>query len=138
MSRTKANIDWKKVDEYLHAQCDGMGIAGILGIHYNTLYERCKKENNCDFSEYSARKKGEGKELLRKKQWDTAYKDGDRVMQIWLGKQYLDQVDKKEVKQEITGEGLKIVAPTTEAQEIIDRINQRNADNNATDPTDTE
>ena len=41
MGRPKANIDWNKVDDFLQAQCDGVGIAGILGFHPNTLYEAC-------------------------------------------------------------------------------------------------
>jgi hypothetical protein len=45
------------------------------------------------FSAYAAIKKGEGLELLRAKQFATAM-EGDKTMQIWLGKQYLDQKDK--------------------------------------------
>ena len=91
--RTKSVIDWNKVDKYLQAQCDGVGIAGLIGIHPNTLYEACKTEFKISFSEYSAIKKTEGKELLRAKQFQSAM-DGDKTMQIWLGKQYLGQKDK--------------------------------------------
>jgi hypothetical protein len=49
------------------------------------------------FSEYLQAKRGEGKELLRAKQFQSAM-DGDRTMQIWLGKQYLNQSDKHETK----------------------------------------
>jgi len=100
MARPKANIDWNKVDKYLQAQCGGTGIAGLLGIHPNTLYETCKEVYKCNFSEYSEQKKGEGKELLRAKQFQTAM-DGNVTMQIWLGKNYLEQADKQEIKGEI-------------------------------------
>lgn len=95
MGRPKTDIDWKFVDEHLQAQCDGVGIAGLLGIHPNTFYNAVKEKFNCDFSEYSAIKKGEGKELLRKKQMETAL-SGDKTLLVWLGKQYLDQKDKVE------------------------------------------
>jgi hypothetical protein len=36
--------------------------------------------------------------LLRKKQIDTALKDGNVTMQIWLGKQILDQKDNPEIQ----------------------------------------
>jgi hypothetical protein len=93
MGRKKINIDWDKVDSYLKAQCSGPGIAAILGVHENTLYNRCLIDKNVDFGAYAAIKKGEGREILRAKQFKTAM-DGDKTMLIWLGKQYLEQSDK--------------------------------------------
>lgn len=90
-------IDWNKVDNYLKAQCDGVGIAGIIGIHPNTLYEACEEQNKMSFSEYAALKKGEGRELLRAKQFQSAM-EGDKTMQIWLGKQYLGQKDSSKIE----------------------------------------
>lgn len=95
MGRNKANIDWNKVDRYLQAQCDATGIAGLMGICRDTLYNRCKEDNNIDFSTYSQQKKSEGRELLRGKQFETAMK-GDKTMLVWLGKQYLGQKDRHE------------------------------------------
>ena len=80
------------VDKYLQSQCEGTGIAGLLGIHPNTLYRRCEEEFGIRFSEYSQQKKSEGKELLRAKQFQTAMK-GDKTLLVWLGKQYLGQKD---------------------------------------------
>ena len=95
MGRPKAEIDWEKVDRYLNAQCEGTGIAEIIGIHPNTLYEACKTKFNISFSEYSAIKKAEGVELLKAKQYQTAM-EGNVTMQVWLGKQYAGQKDKVE------------------------------------------
>lgn len=96
MARPKADIDWKRVDELLKAQCGGVGIAGILGIHPDTLYLACQEKFKMGFSDYSAQKKSEGKELLRDKQFKLAL-EGDKSMLIWLGKQYLGQKDKNDV-----------------------------------------
>jgi hypothetical protein len=93
--RKRLIIDWAKVDKYLKAQCNGVSIAGILGIHPETLYNACKREFKLDFSAYSEKKKGQGKELLRAKQYDLAMK-GEKTMLIWLGKQYLEQKEKTE------------------------------------------
>lgn len=118
MGRPKAEIDWSKVDNYLKAQCDGVGIAGIIGIHPNTLYLQCEELFKISFSEYSAQKKTEGKELIRAKQFQTAM-EGDKTMLIWLGKQYCDQADKNQ----LTGkDGNPLIPPTV----IILPSNNRN------------
>lgn len=93
MGRPKFDIDWNKVDRYLQAQCDGVAIASLLGIHPDTLYLRCEQDKKMGFSKYSAIKKSEGVELLRAKQFSVAM-DGDRTMLVWLGKQYLNQKDR--------------------------------------------
>lgn len=95
MGAKKIEIDWQRVTRFLQAQCSGVGIAGILGIHENTLYERCKTDQDMEFMAFSAKKKAEGKELLKFKQFETAM-NGNVSMQIWLGKQYLGQRDQVE------------------------------------------
>jgi len=94
--RPRANINWSEVDNYLKAQCTGTSIAGILGIDAETLYNRCKEDNKMGFTEYSARKKAEGIELLKAIQYKTAMA-GNVVMQIWLGKQYANQRDRQDL-----------------------------------------
>ena len=96
MGRHKTNIDWEKVNKYLQAQCDGVGIASLFGVHPNTLYRRCEEKYKMSFSEYSAQKKTEGKELLRAKQYQVAM-SGDKTMLVWLGKQYLNQTDRRNI-----------------------------------------
>lgn len=125
MGRPKANIDWRKVDNLLKAQCDGVGIAGILGIHPNVLYEACKEVNKLSFSDYSAQKKSEGKELLRAKQFETAM-NGNVTMQIWLGKQHLDQKDRKDMTSNDQTLGMSItVESPDEKKQLEDFINRK-------------
>ena len=95
MARPKADIDWKKVGKLLQAQCSAVGIASMFGISTDTLYLRCKQDLKMDFTAFSAEKKSEGVELLRAKQYETAF-GGNVTMQIWLGKQYLGQRDQIE------------------------------------------
>jgi hypothetical protein len=89
-------VDWEKVDKYLQAQCDGVSVASILGISADTLYLRCVEEKEMTFTAYSAKKKAEGVQLLKAKQFQTAM-SGNVTMQIWLGKQYAGQREKAEV-----------------------------------------
>ena len=93
MGRKKIEIDWKRVDKLLKCQCNGTGIASLLGISADTLYRACESTYKIGFAAYSAQKKSEGKELLREKQMDTAL-EGDKTLLVWLGKQYLEQSDK--------------------------------------------
>jgi len=103
MSRPQADIDWDIVSEYLEAGCSGAEIAAMLGISAATLYDRCQTDNGLMFSEYSQQKKEKGDLILKKVQFESAIKDKDRTMLIWLGKQRLGQKEKAE--QDIKVEG---------------------------------
>ncbi len=96
-------IDWDLVAEYLMAGCSGVEIAAQIGVHENTLYQRCKLDLGIDFVAFKQEKQAAGESLLRKVQFDAAIKDKDRAMLIWLGKQRLGQKEKAE--QDIKVEG---------------------------------
>lgn len=80
--------------------CDGTEIAARFGIHPETLYRRVEEEFSVGFTHWLQQKRAIGKSTLREKQWKVAA-DGNQVMLIWLGKQYLDQADKKDIQQNI-------------------------------------
>ena len=106
--RPKSIIDWELVDNLLRAQCTGTEIAGQLGISTDTLYNHCETEKKTNFSAYSQEKKESGKAMLRSMQYQTAM-EGDRTLLVWLGKNHLDQTDKKE----ITGKDGRPLIPQT-------------------------
>lgn len=122
MGRPKANIDWHKVDNLLKAQCDGVGIAGILGVSPDTLYRACQDEHNIGFADYSAQRKSEGKELLRAKQFDSAM-SGDKTMLVWLGKQYLGQRDKTENENKNT-DVQQIIVKSQDEADLINELDE--------------
>lgn len=97
--RPKKLIDWDEVDYLLEADCEGTEIAAHLGMHPNVLYERCKTEKKCNFSEYLQQKKSKGNSLIKVKQFESATVDKDKTMLVWLGKQRLGQKDKQEIDQ---------------------------------------
>jgi hypothetical protein len=99
MGSVRKKIDWNEVGEYLKAQCSGVEIASMLGIHENTLYNHCKEDLQMDFVAFSQQKKSEGKQSLKKKQYDVAM-SGDKTMLVWLGKQLLEQTDTQKIKHE--------------------------------------
>ena len=98
-------IDWATIDRLLMIACTGEEISSYIGVDYDTLQRRCVKEYKCEFAEYI--KNGINKSFkisLRRAQWRSALgqydNDGNCIekpnisMQIWLGKQILNQSDK--------------------------------------------
>lgn len=104
-------IDWNKVDQLLEAGCKGTEIAAYFGVHEDTLYTRCQNEKGSRFSAYSQEKRSKGDSILRAKQFENAMK-GNTTMQIWLGKQRLDQRDSKDDVQQ--------------AQKVVFEVNYKN------------
>jgi hypothetical protein len=88
-------IDWKKVENLIIHGCSGVQIAATFGIHPETLYDRCLKENKKYYSEYSYEFWEKGNAQLHAKQYQMAMK-GDKALMIWLGKNRLKQSDKIE------------------------------------------
>ena len=103
MARPKVDIDWKRVNELLEADCEGTEIAAHLGIVPETLYRRCEADNKISFSKYLQEKKASGNSILKEKQFTIA-KDGDKTMLIWLGKQRLGQSEKQDLSHTIKDE----------------------------------
>jgi len=107
-------IDWPKVYRMLRAGVSGIQCAARLGVHENTLYQRCKDELGKDFVALRAEKRAEGDAQLLEKQYEIAYEDGDKTMLIWLGKQRLDQ--KERAHNEVsTPEGKRIIIEVHDA-----------------------
>lgn len=94
--RSKAGINWALVRDLCKIQCTGEEIASVLDIDYDTLQRACKEKYEIKFAEYIEQKKKGGKASLRRVQFKKALA-GNPTMLIWMGKQYLNQTDKKEI-----------------------------------------
>ena len=88
--RPMISIDWDVVNKMLEAGAKGTEVAAKLGIHADTLYNRCAELYGMTFSDYSAKNKAKGDYDLRLEQHSKA-KAGNTMMLIWLGKQRLEQ-----------------------------------------------
>lgn len=95
--RPAKKLDYSIIDNLCALHCTGEEIAAFLNVDYDTLNAGIKRKTKKTFSEYFAIKSSKGKISLRRKQYELAMA-GDKVMLIWLGKQYLGQVDKKELE----------------------------------------
>lgn len=98
--RPRATINYKLLDKYLRAQCSGASIAGLMGIHPDTLYKAVTAKFKMTFSAYSQQKRAEGCDILRKSMYDQAI-GGNVTMAIFLAKNYLQMTDKTELRADV-------------------------------------
>ena len=90
----KIELDSAKVEALAALQCTFDEIASGLGISTDTLDRRRTEEP--EIADAIKRGREEGKRSLRRLQYTSA-KEGNITMQIWLGKQWLEQKDKHEL-----------------------------------------
>ena len=98
--RPKKKIDWEEVDKYLLAQVPGTWIAASIGVHPETLYDRCLIEKGSTFSDYSQSKMSHGKSIGMMKQFQGMLK-GNTQLTLHFAAHHLGQSTKSEIKQDI-------------------------------------
>jgi hypothetical protein len=91
--RPKTSIDWERVGQSIMMGSSATQTAASIGISVDTLYTRCKKDLNQDFTAFCQEKKASGDKLLHQTQFEVAVKNKNTSMLIWLGKQRLGQSD---------------------------------------------
>lgn len=103
--QTKIEFDaetWRQIEELCLIQATGEEIARVIGVDYDTLAARIKEEYEVSASEYIKALAAPGLASLRRAQWKNAIENENTTMQIWLGKQYLNQKEKEEIDQNTT------------------------------------
>jgi hypothetical protein len=90
--RPRLVFDLRQVEDLGKIQSTHSELAAVLGCSLDTVKDRLR--NDPEFS--TAYQKGleHGKSSLRRIQWKNAL-GGNTTMQIWLGKQYLGQSDRR-------------------------------------------
>jgi hypothetical protein len=100
--RKRLKIDWEKVKGLIISGCTGTRTASALGIHYQTLYDHCEKDQKMGWGEFYRMHSEKGEATLVATQYEVAIKNKNVNMLIWLGKTRLGQTDKTEI--ETTGD----------------------------------
>jgi hypothetical protein len=90
--RPKKKISAKAVRKLAGLQCSYAEMAAVLGCDMSTLTR--------NFAQVIREGRKNGTMSLKRAQFKKAVDDGNAPMLIWLGKQYLGQTEKSEVKQE--------------------------------------
>lgn len=91
--RPKIEIDWEVFENLCRIQCTLEEMSGILKCSGDTIERAVKRQYKKHFAEVFRDLKADGRASLRRVQWSSALM-GNTAMQIWLGKQHLDQRDK--------------------------------------------
>ena len=91
MARPHKKIDRKQFENLCGLQCTLEEMCGFFDCCTDTLESWCKRTYSAGFSDVFRQKRGLGKISLRRAQFRLAEKNA--TMAIWLGKQYLGQVD---------------------------------------------
>lgn len=100
--RPKKELDIKKFEALCKMHCTEPEIASVLEMDTVTLERRVKEQYGDVFSVILKKLSQGGKASLRRTQFKLAEKNV--AMAIWLGKQYLGQVDKQEIDQNVKAE----------------------------------
>lgn len=95
VGRPKKKISKRQFEELCKIQCSQEEICAVLEVTDKTLTNWCMETYDCKFSEIFKQKRLGGRSSLRRMQYKTA-SSGNATMQIWLGKQFLNQKDKQE------------------------------------------
>jgi hypothetical protein len=93
--------EWEMLLSMLRINCTQVECCSVMDMDEDTLERNIKERGFVNFSELYKRYSGQGKTSLRRLQYASA-EAGNVTMQIWLGKQWLGQTDKSEVKQDNT------------------------------------
>ena len=114
--RPRKQIDVRTFEKLCGLQCSEQEIADFFDCSIDTLNRWCMREYRKNFEDIFNEKKAYGKISLRRMQWVLAEKSP--AMVIFLGKNYLDQRDERNV--EVKGH----VMPTTLADLIMEDYGQ--------------
>lgn len=106
--RQKIEIDWDVFENLCRIQCTLEEMVGILKCSEDTIEKAVKSHYKRPFSDISRDLRGDGRASLRRTQWSSALR-GNTAMQIWLGKQHLDQRDRPEENRDDRDLTLRIV-----------------------------
>lgn len=123
LGRPMKEIDKKVFEKLCQLHCTQEEISFFFDCSPDTILRWCKRTYGATFEEvYRAKKAGLGDVSLRRAQWAKAMTGKDTKMLIWLGKQYLNQTDKVETKNETN------INATAKLDDLVAQLNDDDED----------
>lgn len=113
MARPRKDLDLDMLAKLCAIQCTQEECAAVLSVSADTIDRRLNEKFGHGFADFYKNHCAEGKVSLRRAQFKLALA-GNATMLIWLGKQWLDQTDKRDVVVQDTEGGMptfKVVVP---------------------------
>lgn len=96
LGRPRIEIDMEEMKKLCSLHCTKAEVAGWFHVSDDTIERRCIEDGFPTWTEFFERHSAGGKISLRRKQFQVAI-DGNVSMLIWLGKQFLGQVDGRHI-----------------------------------------
>lgn len=93
--RPLKELDAEVFEGLCRIQCTLVEIAAVLKCSEDTVERWCKRHYGESFADALKRFGAGGRSSLRRLQWAAA-ESGNITMQIWLGKQWLNQKDRQD------------------------------------------
>lgn len=103
-----AKINPQELDKLLGLCPSEQEVMDWFDVKLSTLSRFIKKQYGCSFEQVREKRFVRTRIALKRAQIESALK-GNTTMQIWLGKQYLGQSDKTEIKEDITSRNVDTV-----------------------------
>ncbi len=115
----EVEVDWNEADKLRRIGCTCEEMVAVLGVSWSTMERKCKAVHGIPFDEYVKKGNQNFKVSLRRLQargaqgyteiirdeqgniLERKYNPPNITMQIWLGKQFLNQKEKSEIDQNI-------------------------------------
>lgn len=105
-TRSDAKLDFTKIphkvefETLLSVQCTLQECAGHFGVDKNTVVSAFKRAHgeHVTWTDMQERFGASGRISLRRAQFQMATEKNNAIMAIWLGKQWLGQVDHKQIE----------------------------------------
>ena len=97
----KSPMDWEAIATMVEHHSTQKEIAGVLRCDPSTLKRRVLEDLGYTWAEFVEEHASQGKMNLRKAQFHKAIVENDTRMQMWLGKNILDQTDKMQTTADV-------------------------------------
>ena len=91
-------VDWTLFEQLCEVMCTQSEIASMLKVEPETLIKKIQQHYGTNYSETYKRFSESGKCSLRRNQF--VHSETNTSMAIWLGKNWLNQVDKSDAERE--------------------------------------
>lgn len=99
MARPQIKIDKENFEKLCALQCTLVEISEFFGCSEDTVERWCKRQYKEGFAAIYKKKSAVGRISLRRSQFRMA--ENNPALAIWLGKQYLNQVDRNEIQNDV-------------------------------------
>lgn len=107
-------FDKQQFEQLCQMLCTRKEIAEFFECDEDTINNWCKREYGKTFKEVYKEKSVKGKISMRRAQYKAGVEDGNVTMLIWLGKQYLEQTDKQDIKNDNINANIDLSSISTE------------------------